>query len=48
MRKLDAYSEFMNNHVLNAIGIDLYNLLDNGLAFDANEFIVEIENKYGI
>ena len=34
-QKLDEYSEFMNRHVLNPIGVDLYDLLDRGLALQA-------------
>ena len=34
---LDEYHNFMNKHVLNPIGVDYYNLLENGLAFEVTE-----------
>ena len=34
-QKLDEYSEFMNRHVLNPIGVNLYDLLDKGFALQA-------------
>lgn len=33
--KLDAYHEFMNEHVLKPIGVDYRDLLERGLAIEA-------------
>ena len=39
---LDEYHNFMNKHVLNPMEVDYYNLLENGLAFEAPEKMYKI------